>query len=249
MSLFESLALEEATSEDAEEYRRAHTERVRRTAQLTLSYLTVEGPLLDIGTGPLTLEFLRWFAGRELHVLDPRSDGAPEYTAAGIRVHVGSLMDASLPFPHDSFAAVVAAEVFEHLPECPRDLVPRIATLLRPGGIFVMTTPNQARWLNRIRMVLGVNIQELPENLYHKHWMGYGHLREFTLSEVGSEFAIAGLSLARVGGWSPMPMPRGDWARRTVDRWGPDSFQQFLYAVLRKEAPSAGAGPAVFPTH
>jgi SAM-dependent methyltransferase len=240
MSLLASLALEEVSSEDAAAYGRWHAERIRRTAELTLRHLAVDGPVLDIGAGPLTREFSRWFPGHEVHVVDPRPEWAAECAAAGIRFHTGSLMESSLPVANASFSAVVAAEVFEHLPECPRDLVPRIASALRPGGIFVMTTPNQARWLNRIRMLLGVNIQELPENLYHKKWMGYGHLREYTLPEVRSEFAVDGLQLVQVGGWSPHAMPRADLVRRAVDRWGPSSLQQILYAVLQKGAPLNG---------
>ena len=235
LGLRAALALEEASSEDSEDYRRQHTERIRRTAALTARYLPPgTGPILDIGASPLTLDVPALFPGRELHVLDPNDTwrsiveggGSDSSSARSWRTGCLSRMDRTTP--------VLALEVFEHLAECPAHVVPRIARILRPGGILVITTPNQARWLNRIRMMAGVNIQERPENLYHKQWMGYGHIHEYTLPELSEEFSVAGLRTVEVGAWSPHPMPRADWLRRMVNRAGPQTFNQILFGVWRK---------------
>ncbi len=52
-------------------------------------------------------------------------------------------VDAQQPLPADdgSFAAVVAFDVIEHLAD-PQDFLEEVHRLLRPGGLFIATTPN-----------------------------------------------------------------------------------------------------------
>ncbi len=242
--LLGALAMEEATTEEAGPYIAWHRERIRRTAELVRACTAERARILDVGAGPLTSELVGRLRPREVHVLDPAARWSEEGAVPGARFHVGSLADPELPFAPETFDAVLAAEVFEHLTECPRHIVPRIARIVRPGGVLIVTTPNQARWLNRVRLLLGVNIQELPENLFHKGWMGYGHIREFTIAEYPGEFGVSGLRAERVGGWSPHPMPRGDLVRRIVDRVGPPSLDQVLYGVFRKPGPPDRAADA-----
>jgi 2-polyprenyl-3-methyl-5-hydroxy-6-metoxy-1,4-benzoquinol methylase len=53
------------------------------------------------------------------------------------------------------FALVVSSEVIEHL-ESPRDFLRRVRGLIEPGGHLLLTTPNVANWVGRLRfLVLG----------------------------------------------------------------------------------------------
>jgi SAM-dependent methyltransferase len=48
----------------------------------------------------------------------------------------------ALPFPDESFDAVVSLQVIEHL-KSPREFVTECARLLRPGGLLLIATPNR----------------------------------------------------------------------------------------------------------
>ncbi|HEV2231335.1 MAG TPA: class I SAM-dependent methyltransferase [Thermoplasmata archaeon] len=229
-----ALNLEEAVSEDPVRYRAWHLERIRRTARLVERWAPPSSGVLDVGASPLTVDFAEAIAGHPMTVLDPGPGWESELARHRIAFLRGSLSRIDLPSNAGPFGAVVVAEVFEHLVECPAHLVPRLIALLQPGGVLIVTTPNQARWLNRLRLLLGVNIQERPETLFHKQWMGFGHVREYTLGEFESEFRLPGLETLDIGGWSPHPMPKFDGLRRALDRWGPAGLDQVLFGVFRK---------------
>ena len=70
----------------------------------------------------------------------------PLATSRTARAHAGGRVvqvDACwLPFAPGSFDAIVAFQLLEHL-YCPAAFVEAAATLLRPGGVLLVTTPNR----------------------------------------------------------------------------------------------------------
>jgi|WetSurMetagenome_2_1015567.scaffolds.fasta_scaffold16146_3 SAM-dependent methyltransferase len=60
---------------------------------------------------------------------------------------------ACLPFADASFDGVVSSEVLEHL-ENPHHLAREYARILRPGGAFVLTTPNILNVYSRLHFLL-----------------------------------------------------------------------------------------------
>lgn len=101
------------------------------------------GSVLDCGMGP----------GRLLAELERRGWSVGGIDISGEMVALarsrlpeaaGSLLEGtieSLPFPSESFAAAVATGVLEYVEDVPRTL-DEVARVLRPGGLFVVSTPN-----------------------------------------------------------------------------------------------------------
>lgn len=96
---------------------------------------------------------------------------ATEYTpeavtlcrAKGAAAHQGDLDTA--PFADGSFDIITAFEVLEHVRN-PLELMRNVARLLRPNGMFYLTTPN----FNSVsRHILGVqwHVIEYPEHLFY----------------------------------------------------------------------------------
>jgi 2-polyprenyl-3-methyl-5-hydroxy-6-metoxy-1,4-benzoquinol methylase len=106
-----------------------HLEPVRQTWRL-----------LDVGCA--TGEFLSAAQARHWQVygVEPSPIGAAlAERVPGATIHTGTLDTA--PWPDAYFDAVALFEVIEHL-QSPRAYIEKIARLVRPGGMLVLTTPN-----------------------------------------------------------------------------------------------------------
>jgi SAM-dependent methyltransferase len=76
----------------------------------------------------------------------------------GVEVDYGIDLNQSLPYPVGSFDVVYSTEVIEHV-EGHRNFITQAARVLRPGGSFILTTPNLHRLLSRINFALsGVHL-------------------------------------------------------------------------------------------
>lgn len=87
------------------------------------------------------------------------------------------------PFKSVKFDVATCFSVIEHLPYSPKKLIYNIADIIKPLGIFILGTPNQLHFNNRIKAVLGKNIWEDFE-YYYGAVPFYGHVREFLPGEL-----------------------------------------------------------------
>jgi SAM-dependent methyltransferase len=122
---------------------RGFTKRLSKLAEI---HPPPGGDLLDLGCGPGT--YTLKMAGDYdtvvgLDVDPPRVEAFAAAIPAGKKMAalVGSAE--SLPFPDESFDAVTAIEVLEHVPGL-KACVSEVHRVLKPGGLFMFTTPN--RW-------------------------------------------------------------------------------------------------------
>jgi SAM-dependent methyltransferase len=121
---------------------RATIEKIRELAP------DVRGEYLDVGSGngELIARVVHEFAVTP-HACDYRDD---LMTFADVRVDVVNLNSEPLSYADCSLDLVTCTEVIEHLEDF-RTALREIARVLRPGGVFVVTTPNVLNVRSRIR--------------------------------------------------------------------------------------------------
>ena len=143
--------------------------------------------VLDLGcrTGAVTRHFLE---GNEVVGVDVDRDALERAAELGIEP-VWADVEQALPFPDDSFDAVVAGELLEHV-RFADELVNEVRRLLRPGGVFVGSVPNGYRLKSRLLFFAGKPPEQDPT---HLHLYSPDHL-----SRLLAPFDA--LSLAFVGG-------------------------------------------------
>ncbi len=116
-----------------------HLSRYRFAAQFAMPEMTV----LDAGcgTGYGSAEFnARAIAGVDLSP-EAAAHAAAHYARANVFFAAASC--AALPFAEAAFDLVVSFEVIEHLPDY-RALLSEARRVLKPGGVFLVSTPNRA---------------------------------------------------------------------------------------------------------
>ena len=114
------------------------------------------------------------------------------------------------PVPDDSADVAVSAETIEHL-ENPRAFFRELARITRPGGLVIVTTPNQSTWLNFLALAVKgqhVHFQEKPGQ-YPTHLTA---LLPIDLLRIAREVGLTDVRLAHTG-VGRMPGTARHWPR------------------------------------
>jgi SAM-dependent methyltransferase len=123
-----------------------HVANYLAAAELVELHDVPAGHLVDVGAGVGTLT--AWLArrlARPAHLVD----ADPAVRATATRAYPGLLVHADLSHPPLGSAAVVTAmEVIEHIPPAGQHgFVRGLLDLLRPGGLLVVSTPDESSYL------------------------------------------------------------------------------------------------------
>lgn len=168
-------------------------------ARLFRTYLPPNARCLDVGCGDGRTSGVWLHAnGYEYVGVDVSSTGISEARAAGLDARV--IEDAGqLPFPDDSFGAVVCIEVIEHLFD-PLAAVREMLRVLRPGGVLMVTTPNVAYWRRRMDSGLFGRWNPYGDELSVTQPWRDPHIRFFTVRTLRAMLEAAGCQRIAVGG-------------------------------------------------
>lgn len=155
---------------------------------------------LGCGNGAFTAQLAR--EGYRMTGLDFSESGITlakkNYPEAEFAQH-----DAQDPLPAGhtgKYDAVVSIEVIEHL-LLPRKLVENAVTALKPGGLFILSTPYHGYWKN---LFLALT------NKFDNHWhplRDYGHIKFFsrkTITELFKIYSFRNISFETVGRIRPL---------------------------------------------
>lgn len=215
----------------------AEEEGQRATARGALRLLGRPGRLLELGcwVGFLASEAMR--SGWEVTGVEPSHWAADRARSRGVSVVEAPLLDASLP--DAGFDAVTLGDVIEHLPD-PGEALDRVASLLAPGGVVWIATPDAG---SRVARVLGPrwwSVIPTHVHLFTRHSVTRLMQRHgFEVVAMGTSpktFSVEYYLNRLAGYWPPLARAAVAAARLTgvADRqWTPD-FRDRMYVVARR---------------
>ncbi len=115
--------------------------------------------ILDVGCGSGANSIVLAQKGHRLHGVDISETAIEQYRRHGFDGRVADI-ESGLDYPDASFDLVYCSEVIEHMTS-PETLASEVSRVLKPGGLFVLSTPNSAFWLYRLLGVFGYTVSEL----------------------------------------------------------------------------------------
>ena len=113
------------------------------------------GRILDVGCLDGTIGELFLRMGNEVYGLDASEPAIKKALARGITAKLGNV-EAQFPFDDALFDAVFAGEIIEHIFDIDTMLA-QIYRVLKPNGVFVVTTPNLAALGRRLMLLVNRN--------------------------------------------------------------------------------------------
>jgi glycosyltransferase involved in cell wall biosynthesis/SAM-dependent methyltransferase len=149
----------------------------------------------------------------------------------------------SYPYPNGHFATVLCCELIEHLFTDPMHLMGEVNRILRPGGHFVLTTPNVASLRGISAILQGYHPGFFPAYL-RPSASDEGdarHNREYTPREIRQLLEISGfeVTLLETGEFRDAPHPEFGWVQHLLQQYWLDADLRGdgIYAVGRKTGP------------
>lgn len=102
-----------------------------------------------------------------------------------------------LPFEDSAFDAVNSDATVEHLLHSPKGMFTEVHRILKPGGAFLVTTPNLANLLRRVRFIFGRAPTWDLKDYFDREANFTGHRREFTMGELRQMLEWTGFRVTR----------------------------------------------------
>ena len=112
--------------------------------------------ILDVGCGDGNFSILLKEAckAKEVYGIEISEEGVESARKKGVKAFQLDIDEDDFPFEEDYFDDIFAGEVIEHLFD-PDHFLDEVYRVLKPQGIFVLSTPNLAAIHNRIALLFG----------------------------------------------------------------------------------------------
>jgi SAM-dependent methyltransferase len=217
------------------DYTRFHAPRYAVCLTLVQAHLPPPGPgndtrqrVLDVGRSDLT-QMLHVHLGLPVDSLGFEADGE---NRSG-RHFCFDLNHAQSPQTWRTndlprYDAIVLAEVIEHLYTSPSLVLRYLRTLLKPGGILIVQTPNAASLTRRVRLLLGLH----PYDKIAEDITSPNHFREYTRREMTAYALAAGFGVAHAGYYNYFDLRYGYHAAVRTGSRAPRWAQSIKYVLF-----------------
>jgi len=159
-----------------------HLGRYKLLIDLILKYYQANSKLLEIGSLFCHLNIAASVIGYESYGIDLEKyteleSNAERAVKYGIKLKNCDLAHEKIPFEDNYFNIVVFSEVIEHFNFHPQAAINEIYRILKPGGKMIITTPNQNRLMNIIKLIIGrsINYDIAEEYTIATHYREYNY--------------------------------------------------------------------------
>ena len=208
---------------DEKEYFRWQSEKVELITRVLRQFQTGD-VLADVGcfTGVATAHYRSTGFDRAVG-FDLSEEALAAAASRGIEARFWRAGAERCPAADSEFDAVVAADVIEHIVDTDAFLC-ELSRILRPGGLLIVTTPNLAFWISRLRLLFGKPPWSYPgasSSVKADLMVDLNHIRITTRREWESLFRATAFEIVTVQGWSLLHAKGnsiGIRVRRILDR-------------------------------
>jgi len=166
--------------------------------------------ILDVGCGDGNFSVLIGQAckAKEIFGIDISKKGVELARKNGVKAFQLDIDEEDFPFEDSYFDAVFAGEIIEHLFN-PDRFLEEVYRVLKLNGIFVLSTPNLAWWINRIALLFG--FQPYSMNTSLKAAIGHiyetrnvllssDHVKVFTVKSLRSILTLHSFRILKIYG-------------------------------------------------
>ena len=226
---------------DEKEYFRWQSEKVNLVAAI-LRDRKPGGVLADIGcfTGIAAATYHATGFDRTVG-FDSSMEALKLAATRGIESRLWRIGEEPCPAAESEFKAIVAADVIEHIVDTD-GFLSELWRILAADGLLIVTTPNLAFWLSRLRLLLGKPPWSYPgasSTVKADLMIDLNHIRITTRREWEALFRARSFEVEDVRGWSLLHAKgngAGTRLRQLVDRCvtGTPELAFGLLFVLRK---------------